>query len=311
MPRSYRLIVFATVGWLVLGAAPQAAEPNKNQAHSSSTARRAKTTEPLIVKTISGDPRDTGCDQSHEDRRSDLCAQWKAADAPESSAKAAWVLGILGSTIGACTLIAAIMAARYASDAARETKRGADAAEGASRPWLDVKLRIEGVSVDYFQQGYVANTEVIIKNTGISPANHVRPKTIGIFFDRAWHDNIDEDIMTQRYNALGNSVVSLMDELRSQSADGPTVHPIRKYSLYEEARFSWDWSSGFPEGFGWIITGLVYSIPGGVGECAKVFSVRTFDFGEDDGFEQMGTKVMAYAEVKPVIWPWPRFGYSR
>jgi hypothetical protein len=82
--------------------------------------------------------KDQGCERGLEDRKSDLCAQWKAADGATSAANAAWMLGIIGALIGAATLIAASKAALYAKAAARHTeaganeaRRGADAAEKA------------------------------------------------------------------------------------------------------------------------------------------------------------------------------------
>lgn len=62
------------------------------------------------------------CEQGEDNRSSDLCAQWKAADAARSSADAAWLFGALGSLIGALTLAAAAAAAIWARKAANETQ---------------------------------------------------------------------------------------------------------------------------------------------------------------------------------------------
>ncbi|WP_288804432.1 hypothetical protein [uncultured Novosphingobium sp.] len=62
-----------------------------------------------------------------DDHHSDLCAQWKAADAAKDSAN--WALGSF--IVAAFTLIAAGLAALYAKSAAKETKRSAEAAFGA------------------------------------------------------------------------------------------------------------------------------------------------------------------------------------
>lgn len=90
------------------------------------------------LEMTTAEAKDQGCQRGLEERKSDLCAQWKAADAATSAANAAWVLGILGALIGAATLIAAAKAAIYAKEAARHTeaganeaRRGADAAEKA------------------------------------------------------------------------------------------------------------------------------------------------------------------------------------
>lgn len=69
------------------------------------------------------------CREGEDNRQSDLCAQWKAADAADSASRAAWVFGILGMLIGAATLIAAIKAAQYARKAAIHTETGANEAK--------------------------------------------------------------------------------------------------------------------------------------------------------------------------------------
>ncbi|MGV3511299.1 MAG: hypothetical protein ACO1OX_04770 [Novosphingobium sp.] len=72
---------------------------------------------------------DQPCEEGENKRSSDLCAQWKAADAAKSAANATWLFGALGSLIGGFTLAAAWSAAKWARRAAEETKRGADTAE--------------------------------------------------------------------------------------------------------------------------------------------------------------------------------------
>lgn len=82
---------------------------------------------------------DLGCEVGVDNRRSDLCAQWKAADAAWQAAQSAQtqtVIGWIGLVLGAATMIAAIAAALYARRAAVATeatvKLGAEAAEGAA-----------------------------------------------------------------------------------------------------------------------------------------------------------------------------------
>jgi hypothetical protein len=69
------------------------------------------------------------CEKGGEDRSSDLCAQWYAADAAKSGADASWLFGYIGTLLGVMTFGAAAAAAIYAAKAAHETKRGAKAAE--------------------------------------------------------------------------------------------------------------------------------------------------------------------------------------
>ncbi|MFL9840045.1 hypothetical protein ABS767_03635 [Sphingomonas sp. ST-64] len=86
---------------------------------------------------------DRGCQRGKDDRSSDLCAQWKAADAAKESADWArrmypWI--VAGTIIGGLTLVAAVAAAMFAksaSDGAHEANRIARAV--ASRAERDAE----------------------------------------------------------------------------------------------------------------------------------------------------------------------------
>lgn len=82
-----------------------------------------------MVRTISVDKPDTGCAPPNDDRRSDLCAQWKAADSAYAAARWAWWQMVLG--VG--TLLAAVAAAAFAGRAAFQNRRAADFAETSIR----------------------------------------------------------------------------------------------------------------------------------------------------------------------------------
>lgn len=128
MPRGYRLSVVAAFGWLIFAASPpsQAAEGNEatsQQADSRELGRIAAALEKLPETPAP----DAGCDAGEDDRSSDLCAQWKAADAAFSSAvwtKRSFFAGLVGLVIGGFTLVAAGFAAWYARSAWLETRRG-------------------------------------------------------------------------------------------------------------------------------------------------------------------------------------------
>lgn len=121
---------------------------------------------------------DLGCERGQNDRGSDLCAQWKAADAARASADAAWLLGVLGLGIGGLTLLAASRAAHWAKAAATETKRSADIATNAyvadTRAWLAIKTATVGrCIVDRGGDGATLITPYItawVENYGNGPA---------------------------------------------------------------------------------------------------------------------------------------------
>jgi hypothetical protein len=137
MPRGYRLFGLAAFGWLSLAASPPSQgagdkNPNGQQAYTSDLKRIAA----ALEKLSAAQAPDQGCEDGQDDRSSDLCAQWKAADS--ASASALWAentfyLGIAGLVIGLFTLLAAASAAWYARNAWLETKRTADTADDGFR----------------------------------------------------------------------------------------------------------------------------------------------------------------------------------
>lgn len=80
----------------------------------------------LENEASSADPTVEPCAPGVDNRSSDLCAQWKAADAAQQSADAAdrtVVIGWIGLVLGAITMGAAIAAAAYARRAAVATEQ--------------------------------------------------------------------------------------------------------------------------------------------------------------------------------------------
>ncbi len=138
MPTSYRSIIVAAVGWLALTAAsPEHQAADRNQRYADNASAKALQNIASAIQQANERPEpDAGCKAGQDARNSDLCAQWKAADATWTSAvwteRTFW-LGMLGTIIGAFTLTAAGFAAWYAREAARHTKAGADAADEAVR----------------------------------------------------------------------------------------------------------------------------------------------------------------------------------
>ncbi len=180
MPRGYRCILIAFVGWLSLAAAPPkdpAANPQGGTNREIASALNNLAS--ALQKAPEPSKHDEPCDPPSNKRSSDLCAQWKAADAAKSAAQAAWWLGGLGALIGAFTLAAAWAAARWAKKAAIETEKGATAAEKAvaetqrigeaqTRAYLSV------VACNVLFADGKPSLQPTIRNCGQSPALEVR-----------------------------------------------------------------------------------------------------------------------------------------
>ncbi|MBW8294740.1 hypothetical protein [Sphingopyxis sp.] len=110
-------------------SAPEVTAPVISEAAKSS-AKNAS-----VRKFGSTQNADRPCAPGTEDRTSDLCAQWKAADAAEEAARwSFWQMALtgLGLLLGAITMGAAIAAAVYAKRAAKAAEDAVKTAETAT-----------------------------------------------------------------------------------------------------------------------------------------------------------------------------------
>lgn len=161
-----RALLIAATALALTGAAP-AAPTNPRAAEKGSA-------------VVASPSPDLGCRAGQDDRQSDLCAQWKAADAAQESAR--WTarsfwLALIGTLIGGGTLFAAIAAAFYARHAAREAGRSADIAGSAmvmsERAWITVELFADGDLTFDRTGGCGLYVFARIKNIGRTPALNV------------------------------------------------------------------------------------------------------------------------------------------
>ncbi|MEA3000599.1 MAG: hypothetical protein QOK17_2432 [Sphingomonadales bacterium] len=129
-----RAFILAALTWLILGTAPQnvSGDANRLEAKVQRDLQTAAAKTALSAKPYqkAHDPNPP-CEKGEDNRRSDLCAQWKAADAADFAANVAYWIGLGGILVAALTLAAAVAAALYARNAALETGKGAEAARNA------------------------------------------------------------------------------------------------------------------------------------------------------------------------------------
>lgn len=171
---------------------------------------------------------DKPCEDGSDNRASDLCAQWKAADAAQSSTNATWLFGYVGTLIGLLTLAAAGAAAWYARKAAIHTEESAKAtermawdapigiaaaveannamrdanaiAENAQRAW--VRLRAEPQLVRRFgANGLYIRVNFVAENIGASPATHFMPRGKLLFISEAEMAGAFETKLTDQIKA--------------------------------------------------------------------------------------------------------------
>lgn len=116
--------------------------------------------------------------EEHRLKEDDLRQQNRSAEAAEA---VMWLTYnqsrtlIVGTVVGGLTLLAAIAAAIFAGDAARETRRAAIAAEEDGRPWLHVdELKVSRVSMSPDGRFFVTLSYYIC-NSGRWPALRTVP----------------------------------------------------------------------------------------------------------------------------------------
>lgn len=196
MLRGYRLIIVA-LGLILVAASPlkngDRQEPPKNPSTQieQSLADMAASMREANEATDLEKP----CKDGDDSRSSDLCAQWKAADAAKSAADAAWLFGFLGTLVGTFTLVAATAAAFFAKKAADHTETGANAGLDAAnetreanqitrnsqRAWVVVGAELQSTRRD--RNGIYFRFNVISENVGQTPATHFGLRT-AILFER-------------------------------------------------------------------------------------------------------------------------------
>lgn len=114
---------------------------------------------------------DAGCEKGHDDRESDLCAQWKAADSAAESARAAWAQFWIGGILGLLTFFAAGAAAYYARAAAKHTADSVDVAREMGR--AHARAYIDAITAKIHDDTESISVRVTLRNEGQSPAKAI------------------------------------------------------------------------------------------------------------------------------------------
>lgn len=154
----------AAGAWLLVGAAlPEGQQAQREQAQAHRAGGNAATGAPLERENETRSKAGP-CRREASDRNSDLCAQWKAADAAADSVlwtERSFYLELGGMLVGLVTLGAAIAAAWFA-------KRAADAAHVSIRPWLAISVSADEAIVT--ATTIRLKLTVLAKNIGQTPA---------------------------------------------------------------------------------------------------------------------------------------------
>ncbi|MEG3176817.1 hypothetical protein U1872_11305 [Sphingomonas sp. RB3P16] len=182
MPRGYRYIILAALGWLTLTGASEHKGNQRNQGHGESQHKQGVAPSlPVKPADNPGDPKGTNS-KCKDDRGNEADCTVVATNAALDQARAAdwqaWA-AVGGVGIGLATMIAAIFAALFAKKAADETWRGANAAENTLAHAQDTAQRqlrayIYAVSADAKHwrtaKTFTVECGVTVENSGTTPA---------------------------------------------------------------------------------------------------------------------------------------------
>jgi hypothetical protein len=158
MLRGYRGVIVAAFGWLTLvgaGQPPESAQKPENAIAANKIDQAAETVASAIREAAIPPEKDGGCNQGQDQRESDLCAQWKAADAARDAAQYGfWTLLI--SAAGTVLLIWTLWETR--ANARREL-----------RAYVSVKAVSTGIHV-ILGKSITFSQKAIAVNGGSTPA---------------------------------------------------------------------------------------------------------------------------------------------
>ena len=167
MPRGYRCIILAAVGWLILCAQHPNPATRPEQAQTDSRVGDALTniasTYHQQAERAERAPESPPCGPNQYDSHDDLCAQWKAADAAEVAAFWARFSGAL-SVAGLLGVAAALYLTIKSNQLARQSMHV------DNRAWLNLSVTLGKGSFTWKGDTSCVSVVLFSKNLGKTPA---------------------------------------------------------------------------------------------------------------------------------------------
>lgn len=202
-------IIAVIVGALILPCAGQAAT-------KSGSAAKMEVSGTLDINDVSpGSAADVACARNEDERTSDLCAQWKAADAARDAANwAIWAL-FIGTVVNVLTLVGVALGWH-------ETKKSADIAlkqlkltqattDTNARAWLAIRCVPKGKFIVADSAGFFI--DIHCTNHGSSPALGVWADThLGISNEKRQADVVLDDFCKRCHDNSQNGVAVMPGE---------------------------------------------------------------------------------------------------
>jgi hypothetical protein len=299
MWRAPVIFVLMMVAFALVGGPPKQA----TQQPASAAEHQARTPAQPMARAFQqlqeASQHDQPCAYGNDNRASDLCAQWKAADAAQSASAAAWWIGILGSVIGAFTLAAAWAAARWAKKAAIHTEESAVEASRAAtamqtqneltlasqRPWIKLDARVTKFDLD--DEGIDITTCIAIEatNIGKSVALDVR---MDVVFE---HDHTLSDGLLERVRR------------RATTKQGVTIIPGDKQTHWSETMTMINESKLIGGDVRLLpfkaFAAVIYRVPGDPEEKVSEKAFMVTEATNTDRFKHKGIRYPVSPDLKP------------
>lgn len=212
MPRGNRSVLAAIAGLTLLGAGepPKKADQAQQSEAAAQAQKAADTIASAISKAAEPSEKDVGCEDRGDKRNSDLCAQWKAADAARDAANyALWtlLLSVTGTGLLVWTLWETRMTAR------REL-----------RAYVSVQPLGLGINPE---TGYT-QAEIVMKNGGNTPAYNVEHGGIVFIGDQA---DAEHEAMKPGRKEIGRASPFTLQIGHELNGILPSANPLSKDDL--------------------------------------------------------------------------------
>jgi hypothetical protein len=168
MPRSYRSIILAAVGWLILVAAVSPNNGNQTERHQTADSIKSSLesiarSQSQVTEQAKASEYQTPCRDGEYNNKSELCAEWYSARASRDAADWAFWALVIG-IVGAIGIVFALILTIDSNGIARRT----------ARLQLRAYVGVESAGIIFFKPtgGDAANRriEIRIKNFGQTPA---------------------------------------------------------------------------------------------------------------------------------------------
>lgn len=167
MPRVYRYVIVAAVGWLTLCAQHPVSAPNLEKRQTDGRVGDALTNIAMTYREqaerVEHAPERQSCGPDEYKSNDDLCAQWKAADAADRSAWWAAFAGWFGG-LGFLGVLAAVGMAFHSNWIARDT----------AKRQLRAYVTVDDCTMTVMDAGQGCLLQVVLKNCGQTPAFNLR-----------------------------------------------------------------------------------------------------------------------------------------